>query len=113
MGFESPANDCLEKRIDWNEHISEHPLSTFFFRCNTDAMGGVYIPKGAILAVDRSVTPHNGHIVLAVVDGEFCVRTLQKNDYKAKLLAADRRVPDIVMNGDTSIWGVVVSVIVH
>ncbi|MBC8034780.1 MAG: peptidase [Chitinophagaceae bacterium] len=103
----------LGNNIDWNQHISSHPQATFCFRCNTDAMQDAFIPKGAILAVDRAVEPKNGQVVVALVRGEFVVRKLQKNEYRSKLLAASRRYPDILMNEEIIIWGVVASIVIQ
>ena len=113
MGFPSPAKDYRQDRIDWNKVITDHPLSTYYFRCNSDAMIDAAIMKGAILAVDRSILPSNGNIVVASVHGKFTVRYFQKNEYKSKLIAANRKYPDIVMNGDMVIFGVVVSVVMQ
>lgn len=113
MGFPSPARDYRQERLDWNKLITDHPLSTFYFRCNSDAMVDAAIVKGAILAVDRSITPGNGHIVVASVDGKFTVRYLQKNDYRSKLIPANKKYGDIVMNSDVIIFGVVVSVVMQ
>jgi len=113
MGFPSPARDYREERLDWNKLITDHPLSTFYFRCNSDAMIDAAITKGAILAVDRSIIPANGHIVVASVEGKFTVRYFQKNDYRAKLIAANKKYADIIMNNDMTIFGVVVSVVMQ
>ncbi len=113
MAFPSPAKDYRQERLDWNKLVTDHPLSTYYFRCNSDAMIDAAITKGAILAVDRSISPRNGHIVVANVDGRFTVRYLQKNDYKAKLIAANKRYADIVMTRDMTIFGVVVSVVMQ
>lgn len=113
MGFPSPAQDYINKRIDWNEQITDHPLSTYYFRCNTSCMAQNGLPKGSILAVDFSETPVNGKIVVAKVQGEFIVRQLQKNDYTAKLLANDKRIADIVMTKEMEIIGVVKSMIIQ
>jgi len=113
MAFPSPAKDYREERIDWNKLITNHPLSTFYFRCNSDAMIDAAIVKGSILAVDRAVTPRNGDIVVASVERRFTVRYLQRNDYKSKLIAANKKYADIVMNNDMTVFGVVVSVVMQ
>ena len=113
MGFPSPARDYHQERLDWNKLITNHPLSTFYFRCNSDAMIDAAIVRGAILAVDRSVSPRNGDIVVASVDGKFTVRYLQRNEYKSKLIAANKKYADIIMNSDMIVFGVVVSVVMQ
>jgi DNA polymerase V len=113
MGFPSPARDYQQERLDWNKLITDHPLSTFYFRCNSDAMVDAAIVQGSILAVDRSLTPRNGDIVVASVEGKFTVRYLQRNEYKSKLIAANKKYADIVMNSEVTVFGVVVSVVMQ
>ena len=112
MGFPSPARDYQQERLDWNKLITD-PLSTFYFRCNSDAMVDAAIVQGAILAVDRSLNPRNGDIVVASVEGKFTVRYLQRNEYKSKLIAANKKYADIVMNSEVTVFGVVVSVVMQ
>ena len=81
-GFPSPALDYLEKRIDLNEVFIRHPLATFMAEVTGKSMINAFIPPGAKLIVDRSVTPENGDIVLAVLNGEFTVKFLKKNKFK-------------------------------
>jgi DNA polymerase V len=113
MAFLSTAKDYRQERLDWNKLVTDHPLSTYYFRCNSDAMVDAAITKGALLAVDRAVVPRNGHIVVASVEGKFTVRYFQKNDYKAKLIAANRKYADIIMTPEMTIFGVVVSVVMQ
>ena len=70
-GFPSPANDYLQKRIDLNDELIKHPLSTFFIECEGTSMIDAFIPPKAKLLVDRSITPKTGDIILAVLNGEF------------------------------------------
>lgn len=98
---------------DWNKLITSHPSSTYYFRCNSDAMADAAIVQGAILAVDRAITPKNGDIVVAAVEGKFTVRYLQMNDYKTKLIAANKKYADIIMSKEMTVFGVVVSVVMQ
>ena len=108
-GFPSPANDYLEKRLDLNDIIIKHPLSTFIVSCKGDSMINAFIPPKAMLVIDRSLTPKNGDIVLAVLNGEFTVKYLKKNDRKCWLVPANNKYRDIEITGDIDmqVWGVV------
>ncbi|MGN6438396.1 MAG: LexA family protein [Agriterribacter sp.] len=112
-GFPSPAMDYMEERIDLNEIIIKHPLATFIVENVGDSMINAFIPPKAKLVVDRSITPKSGDIVLAVLNGEFTVKFLKKNDFKCWLVPANSKYQDIEITGemDMQVWGVVTSII--
>lgn len=112
-GYPSPALDYLEKRIDLNEEFIKHPLSTFIVECEGLSMMNAYIPPKARLIVDRSLTPQNGDIVLAVLNGEFTVKFLKKNTHKCWLVPANSKFKEIEITPgmDIQIWGVVTHII--
>ena len=74
-GFPSPAEQYLEPPLDLNAKLVKRPAATFFVRVVGDSMSGEGIRDGDILVVDRSLTPANGDIIIAAVDGEFTVKT--------------------------------------
>ena len=110
-GFPSPAEDYLEKKLDLNELLIQHPSSTFFIRVNGDSMTGAGINHDNILIVDRSLEPVNGKIVIAIVNGEFTVKRLIRKDNEFKLVAENPDYPSIEATEELSceIWGVVTS----
>ncbi len=114
-GFPSPAMDHLEERIDLNKEFIKHPLSTFIVDCEGNSMINAFIPPKAKLIVDRSITPKNGDIVLAVLNGEFTVKYLQKNEFKCSLLPANKKYKriEITPEIDMQVWGVVTSIIIN
>lgn len=75
-GFPSPAQDYVEKRIDLNELMVQHPSATYFVRSTGDSMTGAGISDGDLLVVDSARKPAHGDIVIAAVDGEFTVKRL-------------------------------------
>lgn len=112
-GFPSPALDYAEERIDLTKTLIENPLSTFLVRSTGDSMLNAFIPPNALLIVDRSLEAVNGDIVLAVLEGEFTVKYLKKNDFKCWLVPANRHYPDIEITPETEmkVWGVVTYII--
>jgi DNA polymerase V len=112
-GFPSPALDYIEQRIDLNKEFMPHPLSTFIIESTGYSMINAFIPPKARLIVDRSITPKNGDIVLAVINGEFTVKFLKKNNYKCWLVPANSKFKEIEITAemDMQIWGVVTNII--
>ena len=51
-------------------------------------------------------------MVLAVVDGEYTVKFLKKNDFKCWLVPANRKYKEILVTPEMNmtIWGVVIQV---
>ena len=74
-GFPSPAEQYLEPPLDLNELLVKRPAATFFVRVEGDSMINAGIRDKDLLVVDRSLTPANGDIIIASVDGEFTVKT--------------------------------------
>ncbi|MEO8415225.1 MAG: translesion error-prone DNA polymerase V autoproteolytic subunit [Ginsengibacter sp.] len=114
-GFPSPAMDYMEQRIDLNKEFIQHPLSTFIIESEGYSMINAFIPPRARLIVDRSITPQNGDIVLAILNGEFTVKYLKKNKYKCWLVPANSKFKEIEITADMDmqIWGVVTNIITN
>lgn len=108
-GFPSPAEDLAVKRVDLTQELVAHPQATFLLRVGGDSMRDVGIFDGDTLVVDKAVKPRHGHIVVAVVDGEFTVKQLYQRAGRVKLRAANPTFPDITpRDGQTiQVWGVV------
>src|SRR4051812_14702103 len=88
-GFPSPADDFIEKKLDLNEHLIEHPAATFFIRVTGDSMQQAGIFAGDLVVIDRSQEPKNGNVVLAVVNGEFTLKRLVTEGTKIILRPAN------------------------
>jgi len=76
-GFPSPAEQYLEPPLDLNELLVRRPAATYFVRVAGDSMNGAGIVEEDLLVVDRSLTPVDGDIIIAAVDGEFTVKRLR------------------------------------
>jgi DNA polymerase V len=108
-GFPSPAEDHSGVRIDLFERLNCHPQATFFMKVSGLSMTEAGISEGDVIVVDRAIKPVSGHIVVAVVDGEFTVKQLVMRAGVVKLKAANPTFKDIVLRDgqDLVIWGVV------
>ncbi len=108
-GFPSPADDHVEQRLNPSDYLVKNDTATFFVRAKGDSMIEVGIFDNDVLVIDRSRTPQTGDIVLAVLDGEFTVKTLGRSRKSVKLIPANRNYPVIEIKKGQSleIWGVV------
>lgn len=111
-GVPSPADDHIEKRLDPNEYLIDRANDTFFVTIQGESMIEAGLMPGDKAVVDKSKLPVVGDIVLAMIDGEFTIKTLakQKNGHP-KLLPANasgRYTPILIQEPmQFEIWGVV------
>ncbi|MBW2318091.1 MAG: translesion error-prone DNA polymerase V autoproteolytic subunit [Deltaproteobacteria bacterium] len=107
-GFPSPAENYFEERLDLNKTLIKHPAATFYVKVEGNSMVDAGIFSGDILVVDRSLQPQNNSIVIAVLDGEFTVKKLRKEDNKLYMLPENPDFAPIEINEETDflIWGV-------
>ncbi|THJ36170.1 translesion error-prone DNA polymerase V autoproteolytic subunit [Lampropedia aestuarii] len=112
-GFPSPADDFLHKHIDIGAELVKHPQATYLLRIAGTSMRDAGIFDGDIVVIDKAVEPKHGHIVIAVVDGEFTCKQLFRKGSLTKLLPANPDYPEIIFSdGQTlEVWGVVTSTI--
>lgn len=112
-GFPSPAEDMGGQRVDLTRELVVHPQATFLLRARGHSMTGLGILDGDILVVDRALTARHQQVVVAVVDGEFTVKTLWQREGRVKLQPANPAYPEIIpAEGQTlEIWGVVTAAI--
>ena len=112
-GFPSPARDFTEGTIDLNEELIPRPNSTFIVRARGDSMIGSGIYPGDLLIVDRSLSPRNGSIIIAVLDGELSVKGLKLNNDQATLSSSNPNYSDVIVSEemDFTIWGVCTNVV--
>jgi DNA polymerase V len=112
-GFPSPADDHLERGIDLNEELIRNPAATFYVRVKGESMRDAGIHPGDILIIDRSVTPVDRQIVVAMIDGEFTVKRFRKRNSKITLEAENPSFQPIEIgeNQELTIWGAVTYII--
>ena len=108
-GFPSPAEDYVDKALDFNELLVEHPAATFAIRIEGDSMTGAGIFPGDIAVVDRAREPVNGNIVLALLDGAFTIKRYRIKNNTVWLQAENPAFADMQITGEQNfeVWGVV------
>lgn len=112
-GFPSPAEDVIDRTLDLHELLVKHPAATFFVRVQGHSMTGAGINGGDILVVDRSLSPHDGDVIIALLDGDFTVKRMQRRGNSITLLPAhnDYHPIHVRSDDDFEVWGVVTGVV--
>lgn len=108
-GFPSPAQDYQTSEIDLNEHLMPNRVSTFIVRVSGHSMVRAGIFDGDEIIVDRSIRAQDGHVVVAVVDGELTVKRLRLTDGGVALVPENPDFPTLFIPelSDLRVWGVV------
>jgi DNA polymerase V len=108
-GFPSPADDYLDRPLDFNELLIVNPASTFAVRVIGDSMIDAGIFPKDIAVIDRSVTAIDRHIILALLGGEFTIKRYRQKDGRVWLQAENPAYANILLNEDSEfeVWGVV------
>ncbi|KQT36321.1 LexA family transcriptional regulator [Methylophilus sp. Leaf414] len=111
-GLPSPADSDEESRMDPNGYLIQDPANTFFVTIQGESMIEAGLLPGDKAIVNKRKQASIGDIVLAMIDGEFTIKTLakQKNG-DPKLLPANSsgKYEPILIQGKMqfAIWGVV------
>lgn len=108
-GFPSPAQDYDHESLDLNTHLIRDRVSTYILRVGGDSMVDAGIADGDEIIVDRGLTPGNGDVVVAVINGEFTVKRFLDAGGHGVLRPENPAYPDIPIGPDSDfmIWGVV------
>ncbi len=109
-GFPSPAEDYIDPDIDLNTYLIKNPTSSFFLRVSGNSMNNTGIYNNDLLIIDRSINPKSGDVVVAILDGEFTLKRLIKEN-KNYYLKADREdypAIDLYEYSEVTIWGVAI-----
>ena len=108
-GFPYPAQGYYSGPVDLNRHLINDPAATFIVRVSGDSMIGAGIFDGDEIIVERSLEPHDGNVVIAVVDGELTVKRLRFDHGRVRLVPETPAYADIVLEelSELTVWGVV------
>lgn len=108
-GFQSPAADYAEERLNILQKLITDPTNTYFFESESDSMALFGIRIGTLLVVNRAILPTGGMIVVAWYDGKWRVRQLISHGKKKFLTTAREEDPLVEVSEANGmiIWGVV------
>lgn len=108
-GYPSPAQDYFDGDISLDDHLIEDRAATFILRVTGHSMVDAGIWDGDEILVDRSKTPRDGDVVVAVLDGELTVKRLRVTRFGVVLQAENTEHPDIIVPelSELTVWGCV------
>lgn len=107
-GFPSPAADAQHDALTIDDYLVNHPSQTVLVTVKGDSMIGAGIHSGDVVVVEKGIPAKIGDIVIALVDTEFTLKYLDKENGKYVLRPANLAYPLIHPRGELEIFGVVV-----
>lgn len=110
-GLPAAANDTLSDMLSIDEYLINHPSSTMLITVKGDSMIDAGIHAGDIAIVEKCHSAHAGDIVVAIVDGEYTLKTLAREKGAYVLLPANKAYPIIRPQETLEIFGVLVGLI--
>lgn len=108
-GFPSPAAGEINGSLDLNHLCIKHPAATYYIRARGESMVNAGIDDGDLLVVDRSLTPRNGDIIIAELEGAFTVKYYEKTGTQVRLIPANPKFFPIILTSahQAAFFGVV------
>ena len=104
-GFASPAAELMGDSITIDEYLVEHPASTVLVKVSGESMINAGINDGDMLVVERNANPSLNSIVVAMIDGDFTVKYLRKDEQSMYLEPANDAFPIIRPESTLEIYG--------
>ncbi|RTZ66843.1 MAG: DNA polymerase V [Aquificaceae bacterium] len=110
-GSPTPTDDYIDNYLSLNDLLIKREDSSFFIRVVGLSMVDANIYPDDILIVDRSMEAVHGKVVIAILDNELTVKRLDLSGDSPVLKSENPEYPNIPVNSELLIWGVVTSVI--
>ena len=110
-GTPTPTDDYIDNYLSLNDLLIKREDSSFFIRVVGHSMIDANIYPDDILIVDRSMEAVHGKVVIAILDNELTVKRLDLSGENPVLKSENPEYPNIPVNSELLIWGVVTSVI--
>ena len=110
-GLPTSVPDATAEPFLIDQFLVHKPSKTTLVPVKGDSMIDAGIHEGDVVVVEVRPTANIGDIVVAVVDGEFTVKTLGGKRGKLVLLPANQAYPVIQPKGTLEIFGVVIGLV--
>ncbi len=109
-GFPTGAEEDLNF-MSLDEYLVDKPGSSFMLKVAGDSLEGIGIYKGDIVILEKAKEANRGEIVLALIDGEWTLKIIEKVNGTTVLKSANPKYPDFYPHLSLEIFGIVRSVI--
>lgn len=76
-GFPSPGDDYAQRRLNLNDLVVPHPVSTYFMQVSGYSMIGACIYHDDVIVVDRAITATHNKIIVARLGDDYTLKRLQ------------------------------------
>lgn len=107
-GMPSPAHNGSADSLTIDEYLVDQPSKTLLIPVKGDSMIDAGILPDDVVVVEKRQLASVGDIVVAIVDGEFTLKTLGREKGQFVLYPANKAYPVIRPEGQLEIFGVVV-----
>lgn len=107
-GLPGPAHSGSSDSLTIDEYLVDQPSKTLLIPVKGDSMVDAGILPDDIVVVEKRQLASVGDIVVAIVDGEFTLKTLGREKGRFVLYPANKAYPVIRPEGQLEIFGVVV-----
>lgn len=110
-GMPLPTPDEGGEQMSLDRFLIPRPAATVLIRVKGDSMINASIRSGDLAVVERRTKAKTGDVVVAVVDDEFTLKTLGRDNDGYHLLPANPNYPVIRPKGKLEIFGVLVGLV--
>lgn len=110
-GFAAPVEEQAEESVTLENYLVRDRKNTFLLRVKGDSMIDAGIHEGDLVVAERGKEPRVGDIVVAVLDDQYTLKRLERQNGKYYLKAENAKYPEMHPREELTIAGVVISVI--
>ena len=110
-GFPSPAEEELADTLTLDDYLVPNREASYILKVKGDSMIDAGIRDGDMVIVERGVTPREGDIVIAEVDGAWTMKYYKRRGGRLVLEAANKNYRPIVPQESLAIAAVVKAVV--
>jgi SOS-response transcriptional repressor LexA len=111
MGFRTHEEEGALNTMSFDEYLLENREATFLLRMKGNSMKDSGILDGDLILMDRSKSAQVGDLVVVVIDGNFSIKYLAKNNGRFCLESSNESVLSTIPTEDLKVEAVVIAVV--